>query len=126
MKKTLLLAVALACSGAAQADSFFCETVGWSSTNQSGAYTGDVDEIWIVDSDKGWKLAGTDDYEGVCEYIKLGERDVLECKNTEGPFLSGDILRYEFTIWLGSTNDFVKLNRYSGSVDAYSGRCTEI
>jgi hypothetical protein len=124
--KKILLAAALACSGMTQADSFFCETGGWSSTHQSGAYTADVDEIWIVDSDKGWKLTGTDDYEGVCEYIKLGERDALECKNTEGPFLSGEIFRYEFTIWLGSTNDFVKLNRHSGSVDAYSGRCTEI
>lgn len=126
MKQTLLLAAVLACSGAAQADSFFCETIGWSSTNQNGAYAADVDEIWIVDSDKGWKLTGTDDYEGVCEFIKLGERDALECKNTEGPFLSGDIHRYEFTIWLGSTNQFVKLNRNAGSVSAHTGRCTKI
>jgi hypothetical protein len=126
MKKTLLLAAALACSGVAQAEIFFCETMGWSATSQDHTFTAEVDEIWIVDSDKGWKLTGKDDYEGVCEYLKLGSREVLECKYADDPHLSGDIFRYEFTIWLGSANEFVKLNRYAGSVDAYSGRCTKI
>ena len=143
MKKSLLLA-AMFLSSAVQAESFVCETIGWATANQSGADTGKVDRIWIVDSDKGWKLTGNNDYEGVCDFLKLGERDVLECKNTEGPFLSGDIYRHEFTIWLGRTvptnsgpqeysvfgvtnnNEFIQLIRRVGSVDAYSGKCTKI
>lgn len=126
MKKTLLLVAALACSGVAQAVSFVCETTASVEANPLGAFISEVDEIWIVDSDKGWKLTGENNYQGVCESIRLGERDSLECKNTEGPFLSGDIYRNVFTIWLGSTNDFVKLKRYAGGVNASSGRCTEI
>ena len=125
MKKTLLLAAALAWSSMVQADSFICESVGWSLVNQDGALaTEDVDQIWIVDSEKGWKEIGETDSIGVCEFIKFGER--LECKYTSGPFLNGDIHIHEFTIWLGGNNNFVRLSRLVGSVSAYSGGCIKI
>lgn len=125
MKKSLLLAT-MFLSGVVQAESFVCETGGWASIHRNGAQTQVSEAFWIVNSEKGWKYGGSDDYSGVCEFVKLGERDALECKNTEGPFPSGDIHRFEFTIWLGSNNDFVKLNRYAGSVDVSSGSCTKI
>lgn len=125
MKKLLILAT-MFLSSAVQAETFFCETSGWARVSQNGQGTGKSDDIYIVDSDKGWKATGISEYEGVCDFLKLGEREVLECKNTEGPSELDNMIRYEFTIWLGSTNEFVKLDRFAGSVTAFSGRCTKI
>ena len=71
MKKTLLLAAALACSGVAQAEQFICtaEKRTSLSIDQSAAYDflelGIKSSIYLADTSRGYKLLSNDETEFV-------------------------------------------------------------
>ena len=119
MKKTLLLAAALACSGVAQAEAWFCEPTiqvfwlngGYLEVKKSGELitlteltnTFDIHaeeglplkERLIIDTEKGVKVfddIGTEIYEGECQNMSDG----IKCKS-ESEYA-------DQTIWVLDTN----------------------
>ena len=74
MKKLLLLAAALACSGVAQAEIFSCtSTFGVGINAESVVGTGIPSRTWIANTRRGLRYSGVnivaDDYSGECEVI---------------------------------------------------------
>ena len=131
MKKTLLLAVALACSGMAQAEIWFCESNGGVALDRFGD-TSDFPWLtsFIVDSDQGFKSIGndfwtTDYYAGECVFSELGNsgEQSLICpdKNPAGLTTLTIILDEDqeetFFTWIS--------NFWSGSIYSITGLCTK-
>ena len=131
MKKTLLLAVALAYSGMAQAEIWFCESNGGVALNRFGDKS---DFPWltsfIVDSDQGFKSIGSvswsrDYYRGECVFTELGGsgEQSLKCleKNPAGLTTLTIILDEDqegtFFTWISTF--------WEGSIRSITGFCTK-
>ena len=135
MKKTLLLAAALACSGVAQADVYFCDTKIWAHLYPSKKKKkGEPDDQFVVNSDLGfkWTRAKEDEYIGSCSFqthiqkfpTGEGEIKLLKCTN------SASIYPEEFVISTGERDGnsypFSKVTNFFDSISVSSGTCTKI
>ena len=72
MKKTLLLAAALACSGVAQADTWTCTSTAGASLMRSGYIVeGIIGRTWVADTRRGMRFPSPEkagsEYLGKCE-----------------------------------------------------------
>ena len=125
MKKTLLLAAALACSGAARAETYVC-----TSTYGNSIYDGKTmgyDEsgaTWIADIDEGLRSPtydGTDElYSGECgKYDVLGSDDGISCTSKLGVAVESILINTSDLTFTGSS-----LRREGAT--AYLGKCVEI
>ena len=87
MKKTLLLAAALACSGVAQADTWVCTSTAGASLGESGILAeGLIGRTWVADTKRGARFPSSEkafqagpEYLGKCE-VRVhsdGRKDVF-------------------------------------------------
>ena len=67
MKKTLLLAPALACSGVAQAEIYFCQTEKSASVGFSGVTEEKNLDDFIISTSAGFKNIDQESYRGTCD-----------------------------------------------------------
>ena len=132
MKKTLLLAAALVCTGAAQAEIFSCTstygaTIGADSLLADGLST----RTWIADTRRGLRTSGQDaaagDYSGECEVVAIKSNvSTTVCTTFEsGSFESGNfkVIKIEKYTTGQITFKATSLSHYNF---AYAGFCTEI
>ena len=135
MKKTLLLAAALACSGVAQADVYFCDTKIWAHVYPSGEIDkAETNDQYVVSSDLGfkWTRAKEDEYKGSCSFqthiqtfpTGEGEIKLLKCTDNTSIFLE------EFVITTddidGNNYPFSYVTNFFDSISIWSGTCTKI
>lgn len=74
MKKSLLLAAALACSGVAQADTWACTSTAGASLTESGILAkGIIGRTWVADTERGARYPSP--YQAGSEY--LGKCEVM-------------------------------------------------
>ena len=132
MKKILLLAAALACSGAIQAEIFSCTstygaTIGADSLLKDGLSA----RTWIADTRRGLRISGKNeaagDYSGECEVIAgVDNESTTICTTFEsGIFESGNfgVIKIEKLTTGQITFKAAALSHYNF---AYVGFCTEI
>jgi len=97
MKKTLLLAAALACSGVAQAEIYLCIPSHYGSVSSGSASAKEYDKYddpdryaILVDTEKGTKdpedLAA--EFKGGCETVSFKGRSILTCERSIDRFTS--------------------------------------
>ena len=122
MKKTLLLAAALACSGVAQAEIYFCQTDKSVNMNRSTLVEDDNLGDFIISTSAGFKRTDQDSYLGTCEtYVDKEDArfNVLACTDA-GPYSV-----YSMTLDLVNLN-FSHIQDHSGLLLASVGICTEL
>jgi hypothetical protein len=135
MKKTLLLAAALACSGTVQAEIFSCTstygaTIGADSLLKDGLSA----RTWIADTRRGLRISGQDeaagDYSGECKIVASKDNvSTTVCTTFEsgesGFFESGnfEVIKIEK---LTTGQIAFKAAAFSHYNFAYAGFCTEI
>ena len=135
MKKTLLLAAALACSGVAQADVYFCETKGWANVSSSGEINkGEPNDQYVVNSDLGfkWTRAKEDEYKGSCSFqthiqtFPTGEEEIklLKCTDSTSIFLEEFVISTDERD--GNSYPFSYVTNSFDSISVWSGTCTKI
>lgn len=120
MKKTLLLAAALACSGMAQAEIYFCET-----EKRIGIFPFDSAKEqsklnYIISTSKGFKETDREDYYGTCKtYTTDEDFKNLICIDADGYNLD--------TITLDLVHmNFTRVEDQQGTAFVAIGSCTEL
>ena len=125
MKKTLLLAVALACSGVARAETYVCTSLyGDVIVNEKSIGINISGETFIADIDKGLRSPtydGTDElYSGECDkYDVLASGDGFSCTSKFGDSVKAILINI-------ADLTFTASSLYRDNARVYSGKCVEI
>jgi hypothetical protein len=125
MKKTLLLAAALACSGVAQAETYVCtSTYGDKIVLEKSLGTDESGATFIADIDKGLRSPtydGTDKlYSGECgKYDVLASGDGFSCTSKFGDSVKAILINISDLTFTGSS-------LYRDNARVYSGNCVVI
>ena len=128
MKKTLLLAAALACSGVAQAEIYLCIPSHYGSVSSGSASAKEYDKYddpdryaILVDTEKGTKdpedLAA--EFKGGCETVSFKGRSILTCDRS--------IVRFTSSLLTINLDDykFMYTARLLEYISSSAGTCTK-
>ena len=120
MRKTLLLAAALACSGAAQAEIYFCETQKRIAVYQFDSTKEQSMLNYIISTSIGFKETDGEDYYGTCKtYTTDEDFKNLICIDADGynlDTISLDLVHMNFT----------RVEDQQGTAYVAIGSCTEL
>lgn len=125
MKKALLLTAIIACSGAAQAETYVCtSTYGNRIVNEKSMGYDESGATFIADIDKGLRSPtydGTDElYSGECDkYDVLASGDGFSCTSKFGDSVKSILINISDLTFTGSS-------LYRDNARVYSGKCVEI
>ena len=122
MKKSLLLAAALACSGVAQAEIYFCQTDKRVNLNRFNPVEDENFGNFIISTSAGFKRTDQDSYYGTCEtYVDIEDARFKSLVCTDAsPYSLGSM-----TLDLVNLT-FSHINDLQGTVQASVGSCTEL
>jgi hypothetical protein len=129
MKKTLLLAAALACSGVAQAEIFSCtSTYGAAITPDTVLNAPIPNQSWIADTTRGLRVPGENnvvkDYAGECEVTYRSETSLSAACLVTGLRLVDEA--HTIKIDKLPSGIFFYASILNIASMAYAGTCTEI
>ena len=119
MKKTLLLAAALACSGVAQAEIYFCQVEQSGLVNSFKVQSDGFKHKYIISTSVGFKQTTRESYDGVCETYVDESAKSLVCTNIK-PWFS------EFLTLDLSNMLFNHITTSQGVGVLAAGSCTEV
>jgi len=126
MKKTLLLATALACSGAAQAEIFSCTSTYGAAIDRDELVKAPIaTQSWIVDTTRGLRVTQENrvvkDYAGDCEVLGRNVGLLAVCNAEDG------IFTHTVKIQKRSNGEINFLASMLGVYSiSHAGTCTEI
>ena len=126
MKKTLLLAAALACSGVAQAETYVCTSTFGAAINEDMIVVEGLPvRTWVADTRRGLRIPDpltADSYSGECEVMgrtEIGGVEII-CRSSE--------LGQHHSIMIQKLSTRIKFNAsyFFAFNFSFSGNCTEI
>ena len=122
MKKTLLLAAALACSGVAQAEIYLCQADKSVNLNRFNPVEDENFGDFIISTSAGFKRTDRDSYLGTCEtYVDTEDARFKSLVCTDADPYSFDSITLDLV-----SLTFSHIHDLQGSVLASVGSCTEL
>ena len=122
MKKTLLLAAALACSGVAQAENYICDGKVGSVIEMDKVTVSLVDADFLISTTAGFKRTGPNQiYSGKCQMESADDNSVnaIIC-NHFSPF-AADLIMMNL-----ESLRFTRTLTFAGNSYVWTGQCSEI